>query len=66
MKKILALAIAAACLLLSGCESAVGIYSNFRATEQLLLVQVLGADISPEGGVTLSVSCSKPPLCLGV
>lgn len=61
MKKILSLALASACLLLSGCGSGGSIYSNYRQTEHLQLVQALGADIWEEGdGVTLSVSCAKP------
>jgi len=59
MKKILSL-VAAACLFLSGCSQGGSIYSNYRQTEHLQLVQALGADSWEEGGVTLSVSCAKP------
>ncbi len=60
MKKVIALALVAACLLLSGCGHSGSIYSNYRQTEHLQLVQALGADKSEDGGVTLSVSCAKP------
>ncbi|MBE7017702.1 MAG: hypothetical protein E7420_06050 [Ruminococcaceae bacterium] len=59
MKKYLSLLIAASCLLLSGCGGGGSIYSNYRATEHLLLVQALGADTAEDDGVTLSVSCQK-------
>ena len=59
MKKLALALLAASCLLLSGCSG--GIYSNYRATEHLLLVQALGADSSDDGGVCLSVSCRKLP-----
>ncbi len=58
MKKIIALLTALAALLLSGCGSS--IFSNYRETEHLQLVQALGADTATDGGVTLSVSCAKP------
>ncbi len=61
MKKILALALAAASLFLSGCGSSGSIYSNFRETEHLQLVHTLGVDSSEDGGVTVSVSSMKPP-----
>lgn len=47
----------AAAMLLSGCSGS--IYSNYKETEQLLLVQALGVD-GGEGEFTLSVSCAKP------
>ena len=59
MKKLALALLAASCLLLSGCRG--GIYSNYRATEHLLLVQTLGADSAEDGGVRLSVSCRKLP-----
>ncbi len=59
MKKTIALAVAV-CTLLSGCGQRGSIYSNYRETEHLQLVQALGADTWEDGGVTLSVSCAKP------
>ncbi len=61
MKKFLSLLLAASCLFLSGCGGSGSIYSNYRATEHLLLVQTLGADSAGDGAVTLSVSCQKLP-----
>lgn len=58
MKKTIALAMAALMLLLSGCGGSKSIYSNYRETEHLQLVQALGAD-ADEKGVCLSVSCAK-------
>lgn len=58
MKKTIALAMAALTLLLSGCGGSQSIYSNYRRTEHLQLVQALGAD-ADENGVCLSVSCAK-------
>ena len=59
MKKLALALLAFSCLLLSGCSG--GIYSNYRATEHLLLVQTLGADFAEDDGVRLSVSCRKLP-----
>lgn len=59
MKKLMSLLLAACCLLLSGCGGSGSIYSNYRATEHLLLVQALGADTAQAEGVNLSVSCQK-------
>ena len=58
MKKTLALLLAAVSIILSGCGHS-GIYSNYRRTEHLLLVQALGIDTLGED-ITLSVSCAKP------
>ena len=58
MKKLIALLTALASLMLCGCGSS--IFSNYRETEHLQLVQALGADTDADGGVTLSVSCAKP------
>ncbi len=62
MKKLIALTVAALTLLLSGCGSSSGsIFSNYRETEHLQLVQAFGADTSEDGeSVTISVSCTKP------
>lgn len=60
MKKTIALAMAVLTLFMSGCAGSGGIFSNYRETEHLQLVQALGADTADEGGVTLSVSCAKP------
>ena len=58
MKKTLAAFLAAASIFLSGCHGG-SIYSNYRRTEHLLLVQALGADTEGEN-TCLSVSCLKP------
>ena len=58
MKKTLAAILVAAGIFLSGCAGG-SIYSNYRRTEHLLLVQALGADTDGEN-ITLSVSCAKP------
>ena len=59
MKKYLSLLLAASCFLLSGCGGSGSIYSNYRATEHLLPVEVLGADSAEGGAINLSVSCQK-------
>lgn len=58
MKKIIAPILAAA-VLLSGCGSRGGLYSNYRELEHLLPVQTLGIDSSATG-IRLSVSCTTP------
>lgn len=58
MKKIILPLLAA--LLLTGCGGG-SIYSGYRETEHLQLVQALGMDTDSEGGgVRLSVSCALP------
>ena len=48
----------AAALLLTGCSGS--IFSGYRETEHLQLVQALGVDSEDAGGLRLSVSCAKP------
>lgn len=50
--------ITAVCALLSGCGMSGGIYDNYRAIEELRLIQTLGYDTA-RGGVTLSASSGK-------
>lgn len=54
MKKLLCIISAAALFLLSGCSGG-SIYTNYREVEQLMVIQTMGFDRSPDG-ITLSVS----------
>ena len=47
-------------LLLTGCSSAGGVYSNYRDIEKLQLVQTIGLDFDDDG-VTLSISSGNSP-----
>lgn len=47
-------------LLLTGCSSAGGVFSNYRDIEKLQLVQTMGLDFEDDG-VTLSISSGNSP-----
>ena len=57
MKRFLALLLALALVLLSGCGGS--IYANYRAIEKLVLIQTVGYDLAKNGDVGLSVSSGK-------
>ena len=54
MKKLICFICAASLVLLSGCSGG-SIYTNYREIEQLMVIQTMGFDKSPDG-ITLSVS----------
>lgn len=43
-------------LLCSGCSQSAGIYRNYRAIEDLQVVQTLGVDLEPDGRVTVTAA----------
>lgn len=57
MKKFLALLLAAAQVMLAGCSGS--IYANYRAIEQMVLIQTVGYDLEKNGDVGMSVSSGK-------
>lgn len=59
MKKLIALLLAAALVPLGGCGGS--IYANYRAIEQLVLIQTVGYDLTKDGDVGLAVSSGKAP-----
>ena len=59
MKPFRSIFIIIVCSLLSGCGMSGSIYSNYRAIEELRLIQTLGCDAGENGGVTLSASTGK-------
>ena len=48
-----------AALLLSGCGQSAGIYRNYRAVEDLQIVQTLGIDLEPDGLITVTAAAAK-------
>ena len=59
MRRLLAVLAALSLLGLGGCTSGRGVYANYRAVEDMLLVKTLGVDAGP-GGLILSAASARP------